>query len=680
MSYNGETVTQSSGVFSPNGENRISTGNSFEVLNEFFSNAFSYLEGEKEKKSDVYRVFIARRCFVLACDFLRENSGKYDREILDSVVSDGGFRIVVQEIAEKFYKNNNYRCVVLLFDDILIHGRAVGSFLSSAENIFVSTYELYQADSEMKYSEDELRDIFLSFVTVITAYKNTQPTLLKERYRQVFLINRVNEAEPNVWRSIISDIAEGLFVSDIPNAAFVPAIRINNSCFPYTSEEIRAEFSEYKNRLPKEIRFCDNNYRGRTIDSYIYPVSSSGQVRSVMTLRCTKDYIVPFVFLPSFSSERFDYLVERIIDRIYLSDYRNSSMLARILYKKKESWDNSDFPDLNVLFIELINAVISSFLLRAFLDEIGVDSRVSSFNGLQEYIENATTVNIIMRNYAHDKEVEKLITALYNPNNRPLFSLADLKLLLLECTESESYIVNEIYPTTLTTDKKEIIDKICCNLERTVFDYGIESEKIAHNLSIGSLSPSIQSINYFSFPSENQLEQFLNTCYNSNDWMLQNADVSNVLALVLQMMDAGIIGLRVGKNDNHYIQCIKVGEPSLTTVTYDFAQYLPLLNEIEQKCYRQSRVVKTAFDEEFDYFIQESKQCKQLDGFERLLCESVARFRNYLVEMVNELHDSGQRCRDYMFLVEKLFKNKKVIMSINEYIDICKKLFFKVIY
>ena len=114
------------------------------VMNLFYERALSSNWNEQQEKK-VYRVFIGRRSFVKACMYIRDHH--IDEEICETVFSDIGFRVLVAKLGrylahavvhrqiDQFFKNR-----IFLYDDILIHGRALSGLLSAAEEIFITAF------------------------------------------------------------------------------------------------------------------------------------------------------------------------------------------------------------------------------------------------------------------------------------------------------------------------------------------------------------------------------------------------------------------------------------------------------------------------------------------------------------------------------------------------------------
>ena len=651
-----------------------------EFLLNFYRNALSLTEEEKHGKK-VYRVFIGRRSFVTACLYIKHHEEQIDHQIINSVYSDGGLRVLAKNLADELYQakqNNDISLIIkwmeqsiFLYDDVLIYGRALGSLLAAAEEIFADRYlELSGFEGNPK----RLRDIFLRFIKIKTAVKNSQPNLLRVRYWQCLMDEEIKETQPNKWRCFSYDIAERIYHSDIPNAAFIPAI-----CFSgdnYISNYIKDRFIYCgDNGMLKDFQHTTNKYNDRSLDTFIRLLSSGNSIKAFLTVRCTQQYIIPFVFLPVLGRNSFTRLETNIIKRLNTINPE----LAIIAQKKCEQWKG--IPKLNMMYIELLTMILSISLLRSFLDEIGVS--VDSFTkDSKEFLVKHTTYNVMMCNYAHDDDVKRLLSVLFDFQSQDFFSVSELVEIIEDSLAYDEVITNDLFAISNNIMIKNKEAKVLNKIERVIFSCGIESEKAVYDLLNGSLSPSNDSIQYFSFPSNNTMNNTLHNIYSHpNSWVSKSASCYTIITILLQMMDAGCFSITVGEEDDQYIQCLKAGEYSLCTITSRFAPFFPILREIENRCLRQKLDPKKYFYGEFIDFLNRYPKCEDLDELDKKILDSYSTFKKQIYyDMVKKLLNSGQHCDDYMFLIEKFFEKYPKKVSVDKYEQYCKYLYHTVMY
>lgn len=654
-------------------------GKYYNSLRRFYMNAFK----KGINNSNTYVVFVARRCAVLGSLFLRSFKNEFNiddySKIHDSIYTDAGFRSLVLTIAYNCYRDFNYECNIYLYDDILIHGRAISSLLSCAEDIFVSEYRLLLNDRPDEYnkcSDEDLAAKFLSFIHIETAAQSKNQLLLKRRFS-----NRVEnelqegfeKSDANEWRDKSYQCADAILHSDTPNACFSPNLKLNSVGY----DIIHTLFSSLGGVEKSRFQFIRTEYKGRSLDTYTWLLPVADKAQAVFTIRCTKHYIIPFALLPECSQEKMDYIEEKILQKIrsnvLVGDFADEADELTAILKK---WNKSE--EISVLYTEVINLILSLNVFKLFLKDL--NGSEAQFSGIEfACLKDKCNIKNIMYNYAHESVIEKLIEMLLDPAIEPLFTYEEIEELFYKSADVNKYIVNNVSQIT-----KEFKDENECeiikHLEDAAFLYGSTSEQDAHSLAISSFTPSYVSIKKLRFPVKNSIEAFLNTVYSQNDgWCYDNAPLKYIIAYTLQFIDAGVLAISTGRNKEKYILTVRPGEQSLVTVPMRCAQYIPLMCEIEDRCNRQGRTPRSAFISEFDYFVLMYKQ-KDIDKDteEFKYYEGLIYYLETLKRLADFLYSSGQSFKDYMFTVNIYFKNH--YEKAKEQESFCKDLYYSIIY
>ena len=635
----------------------------FDELFEFFYNAFRETEADNGNKC--YRVFVARRCFILGCHFLRLFKGISNIDIdfertEPTICSDGGLRIVAAQMAQDFFDNLTNQILydtslgsyhIYLYDDILIHGRSIGGLLSAAEDIFIQSFlRLCSRNNlDVSISEDDLRGVFLKSVTIKTAFANYHPSLLNERHKVLFN-DDAKYLRTVEWRERSYRYSKAIFDLDIPNAAFIPALGLSSIG---SMEYIRESFFSHENQT-EGFSYKQSVYQGRVMDSYFAPLFSKGKTKCVLSLRCTKDYIIPFVFLPAVSKNTlaamFGYVFYRIGKAV--SDRTMEARFVNLLL----DWVKID--ELGTMLSELMDLVLSVSLLRAFLDSVNIP--------LKESEKDNISLDIMSFNYAHNPEIEELISLMLSPKTDSVFSLLEIKKLLhFFFIKEEGAILGGRY----FYDNR--VDKIDTQLEDLIYEHGINSEKAAYKLSVGSLSPSSDAIEYFILPYENALDNFF---VSDNKDGEEEIDFVSALTSFLQFMDMGCVAITTGVSDNRFIHCVRTGEQSLTIEPFRQARFLPILIEIENRCHRQGRLEKKAFFDEFEDFFRQLHYYDFTYRKEYDLYNELKENKEKLIKFANGIYESGQHLRDYDFIVDYSVSQPDDYRSFN------KEFYYSVVY
>lgn len=677
MSNNSYAAERQDNVIVP-----ISDDSARNRLEKFYRTAFLPLRKEVDEGYQCYRVFVGRRCLVTAHRYVLQNRNRISQKVLGTLYSDGSLRVVAEKMGKAYHQYllqhpdgeiDDFKHIIILFDDILIHGRALGGLLSEAEDIFADTFLSVSKNSCRR--REELYDVFLKRIVIRTAFRNSNPSLLRLRYKSR-IIPEDNLYEPSEWRWFGYEIAESVYQAEVPNAAFVPAVLLDGR---YMRGRIKKTF--LKNAERKGVRqfsCLEKGYLGRDIDAYICLLKDKAGLSAVMTLRCTENYLIPFVFLPRM--DLFQYL--ELCDRIDTLLVRISPRLQRAVLRKSEEW-NENRLNRSALLSELLNALLSSLLLRAFLAEIGLPGG----NTGEDFVRQHTTVPLVLWNFAYDDDIRELLYTVMDPEVPPVCSLSELQSLLSDfCRRNNSRIFTEISDITERGADGAAMEKALRKIEKVVFDYAISSESRANSLLMGSLSPSERSVRYFSFPSDNTVGDFLHKVYAYRDsWIRRSLPLTDVFFYLLQMMDAGFVSLRVGEDREKpgvpgYIQCIKPGEQSLNTLPYTYAYSLPLLAEIERRCKRQNAVTIYGLNDELTRFFAFYKNYEKRTGADLSFFDQFIPQKNRLLYLLHKIISSGQSCNDYMFLVEKKLRDNGINQNASELIATIRKIFYRVSY
>ena len=649
-------------------------------LDSFYKDSLSprFREGEG---LTFYRVFVGRRCFVSAGKFIEKYN--VNNDIVNTVYSDGGMRILAKTLAEQYYNDSIaspehpklLSTFIFLYDDILIHGRALGGLLSRSEEIFAETF-LSLAGAGCQLTPEQLYDIFLNRVFITTAFRNTYPNLLKARYKKRLVENEENTYEPSLWRKYSYEIADTLYRSDMPNAAFIPAIKLENA---KANKDIQNHYWNSKGigKL-NGFEFTWNYYKQRTLVTFMSLLTADECLNAVMTIRMTEKYIIPFIFLPPLNRKQYVFLTEELTDR--MTTRLRRKRLSSVLTDYQREWDR---PKLNMMYAELLNLILSVTLLRSFMEEIDYDLFEKQLTGgaRRGFLTNRTTFRLMLCNYAHEPRIRELIFVLLDPNAPTLFTIKELKSLLLTCTSKGSPLYSGI-DTITTKPLYTISDKTAAHIERVPFDYGIESEAESYHLLSGTLAPSSDSLQYFSFPVQNTVSDFLRGIYHSRITKIRKQlSLYDAFAYILQMMDDGCLALTVGaEKEEDHIQCLKACENSLNTLPYVYAEYLPLLDEIERRCRRQGVTTLRAFYDEFNHFINTYKDRRMTKNVRSSYFDAIIPIRLRLTYMMYLILASGQHAADYLFLVDKKFKENDIRMSAEDLIDYIRRVFYNFSY
>ena len=621
------------------------------TIETFYRKAFSPDDTDKT----IYRVFLKRRCFVLACQYIRMH--EVNPDVLETVCSDTGMRVVAQHMAKEFFvfrrryphKNiDEFPYRIRVYDNVLIYGRSLNRLLHECTKIFADTYINLQKSTSDFLTADLYR-IFPEWVTIQTAFQNEDSFLLPQRYRKC-LTESLNVCSPSVWRKFVFELAEIIFQSDIPNAAFIPALQFSSGC---SADNIAAAFEQCRSEgLLSEFTMDRNDYRGRRLDTYTAVLSDENNIHFVFTIRCTEKYMIPFVFLPELSEKEADDIMTAF-----------SLKYPGIFQRERQSYHHEC---LRSVYAELLNMLLAVAVLRFFLKKL--DSHIHTGTLFLH-----TTADMMDYNYAHDPDVRRILADMLDPENPPPFSFEELKTLLYTAVEPKKCIFRGIEDITAmenTTVSDTLRQKTEKRTERIVFDCGIDSEINAYRM--------LKSPHVF-YPARNLTTgRYLYRLYTYRDsWSRRAIPVSRAFSYLLQMMDAGCLSMTVETHHNQYVQCLRAGEQSLNMFTYRYAEYLPILNAIQLKCLQQGNYTVEGIFYELRFFFYACRKYGQTHGIDISRIENINRkYKPYLIYILYQMYRSGQNCSDSMYLTEKKLKALQVSVPPQEYIKTWELLYF----
>lgn len=502
---------------------------------------------------------------------------------------------------------------------------------------------------------------------------------MESRYKKRLIENEENTYEPGQWRKYSYEIADTLYRSDMPNAAFIPAVKLKN---PNDKKVIQNHyFYSIKSGKLNGFEFTWNYYKQRPLVTFVSLLTDDEQLSAVMTVRMTEKYIIPFIFLPSLNREQYAFLTNELSDR--LKTHFRFHNPGAVLRDYQREWSEPNRAKMDMMYAELLNLVLSVTLLRGFAEAIGYDLFEKELTGdaRKDFLLNRTTFTLMQCNYAHEPRVEGLISALLDPNEALLCTVEELRGLLSDCVGKGAPLFSGIGDIT-KQPVFTIDDQVENHIERAAFDFGIESESASYHLLSGTLAPSSDSLQYFSFPMRNTVGHFLRRIYRyRTKFLRKRLSLYDAFAYILQMMDSGCLALTVGvEEDATQIQCLKACENSLSTLPYAYAEYLPLLDEIERKCRRQGVTNLDAFYNEFSRFIKAYKKRRKIENYRNSYFDAFIPLKLRLTYMMYLILESGQHAADFLFLIDKKFKEYEINMSSEELINTVRTVYLNTIY
>lgn len=173
------------------------------------------LEGSWE-----YVVFTVRRSYVLALIMEKLTGKKMEEESHARFLTDASIILHCEELAEA-YKANRRFPMMLLCDDMCIHGRNTNHFM---EMILMRLCFLLP-----EYDEAEIKEALLKAIRIHVYVRKTGPLVLMGSYE--FNLRAKRRTDARFVHNLSSDLSRLILCTDIANASYIFSERLTAEKF-----------------------------------------------------------------------------------------------------------------------------------------------------------------------------------------------------------------------------------------------------------------------------------------------------------------------------------------------------------------------------------------------------------------------------------------------------------------
>lgn len=567
-------------------------GEDFDKLAQFFADLLVYC-AELEKTNHFLVAFVTRRCHILLQLFLnifKSYEGKapsdaipyylcnVDLSNISKIVERHfltDFNLVVQagRIADYYLEKGSFPEVIIL-DEIIVHGRAVNSLLLKYESAVIS--RLKQVCPEMDDKKESSLLDRLASTTMLRIYaQNNEPLLLLSRYQQRFKSNRL--CSPREIKELSQKFASLVISSNVNNVSYSwnfklrsPAVERWNALTPPSG------FLKFTTNLRYVCQNCC---------LWLYPNAS--RPKAVCSIRW-KEYratdhsksellVVPFIISDRLPRKNLLRLHNRICKDLrglklsFLTDYEDYDIGSPEFYYLRWLSETNDL-------------ILTYLLFRRFC---GTNSSCEAWSHFLE-------TSILARNYklfslngsSTQRDIVKELRSIWSwvpPDSNQLEQYFDI---LLE--DAQPIWSSEDIQTNYSTVSPEVTDsKLIRAVEDAIAFIGYEAEKkVCDKYSSGVFLSDKTLADWGPQYSMSQIlehcRQFWNRSAGSGPM-----DVYAVLALLVQEMDLGIIGMnpQFDCNSDTLYTMVRAGEHSLFIVPTRYQEFIPVLTLIDRRCH-----------------------------------------------------------------------------------------------
>lgn len=570
-------------------------GEDYESFANFFLELLAYcIKIEKSGVDSYFFVaFLTRRCHVLLEIFLeifrtffvdgipagssfssiQSMSYLQVKQIVDEhFLTDSNLVTQADRVAD-FYRENGRFPRVIILDEIILHGRAVNNLLLKYESAVIK--RLAQFDPEMNESKrDALRDRLVHLTEVRIYAQNDEPLLLLSRYRR--RLHRERLCDSGQIRELSQKFAALILNSDVNNVAYSWNFRIpfhmrNNWKYSLHPKN----FAEVHTKM-KSIH--------QTCFFWLYPDASSP--KAICTLRWKYSYTsprsilsVPFIIFDRIPRQNLLRLHKRICE-----DLRELNLSFLTGY---EDYDVGSAGSRYLLWLSETNDLILAYLMfRRFCAADG------TYDTWAKYVE----CSILERNFklfsppgrkqGEIAEELKRIWAWEPPCPDQLEQYFEILLEGAQPLWTQEYL-NDISGPISVPESGKLLHAV----EDVIASIGYEAERNACEKYSSGIFFSDEIL--ADWGKRYSMSETIALCQK----LLEKEDRGKleelyaVLALIVQAMDIGIIGMNPEyetATDTLYTM-VRAGEHSLFIKPERYQDYIPVLVEISRRC-RESQL------------------------------------------------------------------------------------------
>lgn len=626
------------------------------IFTSFFNRLTDIMKSDEEQDYTKYYVLVGSQTISLYNLWFQENKKNNNHNINNKIYFEDSMVMIARNIAIEYYnlkQKNKYAKIeeinsrIILIQNIFITGRKMHSILTIAENVFINTYSsLIKSDN--KKEKYKYQNLFLSIVYLVPIIKSDKNDILSRSQHECILKSNIYERKKcfEIEYNINKEIVKQSGFATLPFISAKTNIKLLKK---YCSDYLDNKLLIYKNS-----KYNLNNFSltSLNIDNSIY-------IKSIFSFYIYNNTVCPIVFLPIVNIEKIVKIATEISKYV-------PSQKCIILNKIEEL----DLQELHEYLIKFIYALLNVFMLKAFINEINNKIKEDD-EKMKLYLDEEN----IKSRFANDQDILELFKMILSDNEVLDVKLEDLKRIINLVIEKDKYLFI-IHENMKTNINENIINpKVIEKIERVMFSRMQEIEIKTNSLIYGNLSPSDEFVRSLNFPYYNDFKSILNEIYGyRNSWILEEISIYDMISILLDYYYLGLFNIEFTINNSKVIQFIKFERMAIYNYIYRFVMYLPILNEIRNRCLRKRlENNKEIFYQEFILFFKHYKNNINL-------LNNIEKDKLKLLNFSYRIIDAKQNHSDYFFLINIKLKELNLSITSEELIKYFNNLYNKVIY
>lgn len=509
--------------------------------------------------------------------FIEEMDYDEIRRIVDEhFLTDSNLITQAGKVAD-FYRETGRFPKIIILDEIILHGRAVNSLLLKYESAVIKRLE--QFDPQMS---EEKRDFLidrLAHLTELRIYaQNNEPLLLLSRYRHRLHHDRLYD--PVQIRKLSQKFAVLILNSDVNNVAYSWNFKFNSLLAKKWKDiSYPSNFARMQTNM-KSIR--------QTCFLWLYPNAVSP--KAICTLRWKSTYAplcstlaVPFII--------FDRMPRSNLLRLHKRICKDLQDLQLDFLTDYEDYDIGEMDSCYLRWVSETNDLILSYLMFRRFCEAGGPHNIW-LPGVQFSILNRNFKLFSPAGQKHGS-IENDLKKIWSWNPPCPDQLEQYFEILLEDAQPiwKREDIGDVPDAVSINENSYEEKKLFRAVEDAISFIGYEAEQNAcEKYSSGIFFSDEILADWGRRYSISETVALCENCLKS-PCRSKTEDIYSILALIVQAMDIGIIGMNpeYEKSSDTLYTMVRAGEHSLFIKPERYQEYIPVLSEISRRC-RESQL------------------------------------------------------------------------------------------
>ncbi len=535
-----------------------------------------------------YVVFMNPHCYQLALMLECLTGKRMTNTGTRKYLTDASALAQIDSVYREHLASGSKAPVMLLVDDVLVHGRNINDFLKASENCICVSDSANNTHSDTE--QEKIRQELLHMIGIYVFYCADKPWLLNETYWPLlYKPTRVPEKE---WRRLLN----GLDIMFTQNAVTNPMYICSGKISEETFEHIRASLPDYVETVYK----ANTEY---TKTAYIK--GRGNKIIGIAAVRLIRNRIdrsarvVPFLFLPWMGKEETDGLVTGILD----AGYKDTAL--KDLLAKPDAIPGRRMSN------ELLTMILSNILLNGF--EKRIRETFPAIGDIFDTEDREAEYARLARHYntgTYKETYEKLKTVLADTS----VTYGELEATIISRVKNEG--VDRIDPTD--GSESELPDTLRAtvmrNIEDKVYNSAVNDEQEA------------QWIARFPYYDTQYHFRRCTACFAAFTTLFRHKEATPPYAtaaldysvrVFLQIIDHGMIELSshpaAGKQIPGFAQFMRPTGQAMTLMPVRCLMYLPLLSRMELVAKAKQIPLREEAERYFAIVPFENERCRETD-------------------------------------------------------------------